>query len=217
MAVDCGLTAANHLLQGSRLAYALVRPPGHHAEINAMGGFCYFNTGAIAAHFLSRYGKIAILDIDYHHGNGQQEIFYERDDVLTVSIHGRPRIAYPYFSGFASEKGRGTGKGFNINLPLPEVVDGAFYTSVLRDTVRRIKRFAPDYLVLALGLDTAREDPTGSWLLEAADFEKIGQIIGSLGLTTLTVQEGGYDTRVLGTNALHFFRGLWTGSYGNPA
>ncbi|MFZ3048907.1 MAG: acetylpolyamine amidohydrolase [Desulfatirhabdiaceae bacterium] len=112
-AVDCALTGADKILEGQRLAYALVRPPGHHAERRLFGGFCYFNSAAIAAQYLSRYGSVAILDIDYHHGNGQQEIFYERKDVLTISIHGHPKFAYPYFSGFEDEKGFGHGKGSN--------------------------------------------------------------------------------------------------------
>lgn len=209
-AVDSTITAAKQLLQGYRLAYALVRPPGHHAEPATFGGFCYFNSAAVAAHLLSSYGKVAMLDIDYHHGNGQQEIFYERSDVLTVSIHGHPGFAYPYFSGFAGEKGRGSGKGFNVNFPLPEIIGNEKYHQTLDEAVKRVKRFRPRYLVVPLGLDTAKEDPTGSWSLEAIDFESIGSSIGSLRLPTLVVQEGGYDTRVLGTNALHFFRGLWS-------
>ena len=201
------------ILEGYRLAYALVRPPGHHAEPSSFGGFCYFNSTAVAAEHLSGYGKIAILDIDYHHGNGQQEIFYERSDVLTMSIHGHPSIAYPYFSGFVGEKGRGEGKGYNINIPLPESVDSEFYQCVLRDALRRIKRFGPRFLVIAPGLDTTKEDPTGSWSLVAKDFESIGEMIGALRFPTLVVQEGGYDTQVLGINARQFLTGLWSGSY----
>ena len=212
-AVDCTLTAARTLLEGYRLAYALVRPPGHHAESGSFGGFCYFNSTAVAAEYLSKYGKIAIIDIDYHHGNGQQEIFYERSDVLTTSIHGHPSFAYPYFTGFVGEKGRGEGRGYNINIPLPENVDGEFYQSVLRDALKRIKRFAPRFLIIALGLDTAKEDPTGSWNLIAKDFENIGVMLGVLRFPTLVAQEGGYDTRVLGINARHFFTGLWSGTY----
>jgi len=210
-AVDCTLTAAKKLLEGYRLAYALVRPPGHHAEPSTFGGFCYFNSAAVAAQYLSAYGKVAILDIDYHHGNGSQEIFYERSDVLTISIHGHPSIAYPYFSGFVSEKGRGIGKGYNINFPLPENVDGEYYQTVLREALRRVVRFGPEFLIITLGLDTAKEDPTGSWSLVAEDFEAIGRMIGSLRFPTLIVQEGGYDTRVLGINARYFLTGLWSG------
>jgi len=212
-AVDCSLTAARQLLEGYRLAYALVRPPGHHAEPSCFGGFCYFNSNAVAANHLSEYGKVAILDIDYHHGNGQQEIFYDRSDVLTISLHGHPNIAYPYFSGFVNEKGRADGTGYNVNYPLPENTSSEEYRETLRQALKRIERFDPDFLVVALGLDTAKEDPTGSWSLVDKDFESIGEMIGLLRLPTLVVQEGGYDVRVLGINARHFFMGLWSGSY----
>ena len=210
--VDCALTAAAAILSGRRMAYALVRPPGHHAEKSAFGGFCYFNNVAVAAHYLSAYGKVAILDIDYHHGNGQQQIFYARADVLTISIHGHPRFAYPYFSGFEDERGEGAGFGCNLNLPLPEKVDGDRYHRKLVHALRRITEFAPRFLVVALGLDTAKGDPTGTWQLVARDFEANGRSIAALGLPTLVVQEGGYRYRTLGTNALHFFKGLSTGA-----
>jgi acetoin utilization deacetylase AcuC-like enzyme len=212
-AVDCALTAAKKLLEGSRLAYALVRPPGHHAEPSTFGGFCYFNSAAAVAELLSAHGKVVILDIDYHHGNGSQEIFYERPDVLTISIHGHPSFTYPYFSGFVSEKGRGPGKNYNINIPLPENIDGEYYRRVLQSALSQLRRFKPGFLIVALGFDTAKDDPTGSWNLEANDFEVIGEMIGSLHLPTLAVQEGGYDTRVLGINARGFFTGLWAGFY----
>jgi acetoin utilization deacetylase AcuC-like enzyme/GNAT superfamily N-acetyltransferase len=212
-AVDCALTAAEQILEGYRLAYALVRPPGHHAERRAFGGFCYFNSAAVAAQYLSSYGKVCVLDIDYHHGNGAQNIFYKRADVLTMSLHGHPSFAYPYFSGFADEKGNGAGKGYNVNIPLPEELDGKRYQEVLGEALRRVGRFRPQFLIVALGLDTAKEDPTGSWSLEAEDFEAVGGMIGSLCLPTLVVQEGGYDTRVLGINARRFFSGLWTSAY----
>jgi acetoin utilization deacetylase AcuC-like enzyme len=212
-AVDCALTGAAALLAGDHLAYALVRPPGHHAEKRTFGGFCYFNSAAVAAQYLSKYGKVAILDIDYHHGNGQQDIFYARSDVLTISIHGQPGFAYPYFSGFKTEKGTGEGKGFNINYPLPEKFTGESYRIYLRKAVRNIKKFSPLFLIVTLGLDTAEGDPTGSWSLQAKDFEANGNIIGQLRLPTLVVQEGGYETSSLGVNARHFFNGLWSGAY----
>lgn len=215
-AVDCTLTAAEAILEGYRLAYALVRPPGHHAERNAFGGFCYFNSAAVAGHFLSIYGRLAILDIDYHHGNGTQEIFYERPDVLTISIHGHPRFAYPYFNGFPDERGEGTGKGYNVNYALPEKVSKAVYAQTLDKAMKRIIRFRPRFLIVAFGLDTARGDPTGTWNLSAKDFYANGRSIGSLRLPTIIVQEGGYRTRSLGTNAAQFFLGLWEGSNGIP-
>jgi len=213
-AVDCTLSAADELLRGRPLAYSLVRPPGHHAEARAFGGFCYFNNAAIAAQYLLPQGRVAILDVDYHHGNGQQEIFYERNDVLTVSIHGHPNFAYPYFSGFAGERGAGAGRGFNLNLPLGEVLDGAQYRLALDKALTAVKKFAPSFLIVALGLDTGKGDPTGSWLLAGKDFDLNGRMIGALKLPTLVVQEGGYRTRTLGANARHFFEGLVAGRAG---
>ncbi len=210
-AADCALTAAEEILAGRRLAYALVRPPGHHAGRRTFGGFCYLNSTAIAAHYLSAQGRVAVLDLDYHHGNGTQDIFYERADVLTISIHGQPRIAYPYFGGYAKERGQGAGEGYNLNLPLPEQADGDAYRRALARALRRVARFQPRFLVVALGFDTQKHDPTGSWSLLARDFEANGRAIGALGLPTLLVQEGGYYLRTLGTHARHFFLGLWAG------
>ncbi len=207
-AVDSALTGANYLLEGYRLAYALVRPPGHHAERDSFGGFCYFNSTAVAAHHLSQFGRVAVLDVDYHHGNGTQDIFYNRNDVLTVSLHGHPKYSYPYFSGFEDEKGEGEGAGFNLNLPLREHLDGEQFQEALEIALKRVRRFKPAYLVLALGLDTAKGDPTGSFTLTAKDFHVNGRIIGGLGIPILVVQEGGYRTRSLGINARHFFTGL---------
>ncbi len=208
-AVDCTLTAAERVLEGARIAYALVRPPGHHAERRAFGGFCYLNNAAIAAHYLSRYGRVTVLDIDYHHGNGTQDIFWTRNDVLTISIHGHPSFAYPYFSGFREESGEGPGKGFNVNLPLPEDADPETYRAALDIALGRVERFDPTFLVVSLGYDTAAGDPTGSWRNRPPDFRKIGERIGELGYPALVVQEGGYRTRTLGNNARAFFSGLW--------
>ncbi|HPJ40240.1 MAG TPA: histone deacetylase family protein, partial [Spirochaetota bacterium] len=213
-AVDCALTGADRILGGGRIAYALVRPPGHHAGRDSFGGFCYFNSTAIAAEYLSSYGRAAILDLDYHHGNGQQEIFYERSDVLTVSIHGDPDFEYPHFSGFSDERGDGEGAGYNYNIPLPEGIDGTRYTKALTKALQAIKKFDPDFLLIALGLDTAKGDPTGTWNLVKEDFERNGLAIGALRVPVLVVQEGGYDSKVLGANVLSFFRGLFTGMYG---
>jgi acetoin utilization deacetylase AcuC-like enzyme len=207
-AVDCCLTGSVKLLEGKGMAYALVRPPGHHAEKKVFGGFCYFNSAAIAANFLSPYGKVAMLDLDYHHGNGQQDIFYDRKDVLTISIHGHPSFAYPYFCGFAEEKGEGEGLGFNVNYPMKEQLNGSEYLRVLEKALEKIRRFKPSYLILLLGLDTAKGDPTGTWSLISKDFYRNGQLAGLLKIPTLVVQEGGYRNRVLGINARHFFQGF---------
>jgi len=157
---------------------------------------------------LSEHGRVAILDVDYHHGNGQQNIFYHRNNVLTVSIHGHPDFAYPYFSGFKDEDGEGAGKGFNINLPLKEKIIYEEYKETLLYAINKIKEFEPDFLVVAFGLDTAKKDPTGTWSLEYKDFEENGELISLLGLPTLVVQEGGYNTRTMGKNAVSFLRGL---------
>ena len=207
-AVDCALTGAACLLEGDRFAYALVRPPGHHAERRTFGGFCYFNSAAIAAHHLSVHGKVAMLDVDYHHGNGQQDIFYHRADVLTISIHGHPDFAYPFFSGFGDERGEGEGVDCNMNIPLQERVDGVRHAKAVGRALKRIREFEPQFLVVCLGLDTAKADPTGTWTLVARDYDDMGRRIAGLGLPTLVTQEGGYRTRTLGINARAFFTGL---------
>jgi acetoin utilization deacetylase AcuC-like enzyme len=206
--VNCALTGAELLLEGYHSAYALIRPPGHHAEKDVFGGFCYFNNASIAAHFLSKYGKIAILDIDYHHGNGHQQIFYSRSDVFTVSIHGNPTFAYPYFTGFADETGEGEGLGFNLNLPLKENISGEEYLVALKKALKKIMAYKPDYLIVSLGLDIAKGDPTGTWSLKASDFANNGIEIGKQSYPILFVQEGGYKNRTIGINARNFFEGF---------
>lgn len=211
-AVDCTLTAADKTLENYPIAYALIRPPGHHAESNVFGGFCYFNNCAVAAQMLSEYGRVAILDIDFHHGNGQQQIFYNRKDILTISIHGHPSFAYPYFSGYENEKGEGSGVGYNINYPLPEKIDGILYRETLEKAIKKVKTFGPDYLIVALGLDVGKGDPTGTWGFSAQDFYDNGFLIGKLALPTLVVQEGGYKTSNIGINAKNFFKGMVDGN-----
>jgi len=207
--VNCTLTATDKIIGGTKIAYVLTRPPGHHTERSVFGGFCYFNNCAIAANRFSKLGKVAILDIDFHHGNGQQQIFYQRNDVLTISIHGHPSFAYPYFSGFSDENGEDSGSGFNVNFPLPEKTSYENYTKILAKALKLIQDYQPDYFIVALGLDTAKGDPTGTWDFSTADFLNTGQLIGSLNIPVLIVQEGGYKSQSLGANARAFFSGLY--------
>ena len=206
--VNCTLTATDEIIAGSRFAYVLTRPPGHHTERSVFGGFCYFNNCAIAANRFSKLGKVAILDIDFHHGNGQQQIFYKRNDVLTISIHGHPSFAYPFFSGFSDEKGEDTGLGFNFNFPLPEKISYDYYTKTLSKAIKLIQDFETDYLVVALGLDTTKGDPTGTWDFYQPNFLNTGKMIGGLKVPVLIVQEGGYKSQSLGSNARAFFTGF---------
>ncbi len=207
-AVDIAMTAAEELLTGRRLVYALCRPPGHHAERRSFGGFCYFNNAAVATAALSRQGTVALLDIDYHHGNGAQDIFYQRRDVLTQSLHGHPNHSYPYFSGFADELGEGPGRGFNHNYPLPEGADETVYLQALDTALGRIERFKPTFLVVCIGFDIMKGDPTGSFVLTTASLRQLGRRIGRLALPTLVVQEGGYSLRNLRRGAPAFFNGI---------
>ncbi len=211
-AVDAALTGAEEVLTGVPLAYALCRPPGHHAERALYGGFCYFNNAAIAAQFFSSQGRTAILDLDFHHGNGTQDIFYQRGDVLTVSLHGHPERAYPYFAGYADETGDGDGRGCNLNIPLPEGTENPAYLAALKRAVNRMRRFRPAYLVVSLGFDTLRGDPTGFFSLTPAALQEAGRLLAALRYPTLVVQEGGYNLRNLRQGAAAFFRGWVEGT-----
>jgi len=196
-------------LEGENLVYALCRPPGHHAAADMAAGFCYFNNAALAAEILTRAGRrTAILDIDVHHGNGTEAIFYDRADVLTVSIHAHPRRFYPFFWGYPEEAGRGEGEGFNLNLPLERGTTFEPYCAALDTALERIGQFAPDVLVLAAGLDIAVDDPFKGFAIETADFAGFGGIIAGLGLPMLVVQEGGYPSGNLGANLASLLTGL---------
>lgn len=193
----------------TRLAYALSRPPGHHASRDLMGGYCYLNNAAVAVERLRGAGRIAVLDIDFHHGNGTQSIYWRDPDVLFVSIHGDPRQFYPYFSGYASEVGAGRGVGATRNLPLDAGADGDDYLDVLRrEALPAITRFDPTALVVSAGFDTWRDDPIGDFTLETGDIERIGEAIGTLRLPAVVVQEGGYATEALGQNVIAFLAGM---------
>ena len=202
-------SAADDVLAGASLAYALCRPPGHHAFADVAGGFCYINNSAVAAQRLrSNAARVAILDVDLHHGNGTQGIFYRRDDVLTVSIHADPVRFYPFFWGHADERGEGPGLGYNLNLPLARRTADAGFLEALDAALRRIRAFAPEALVVALGLDAFEGDPFGGLSVTTPGFGRIGEAIGTLGLPTVIVQEGGYLCDALGDNLAAFLTGF---------
>lgn len=201
--------AARLMLQGERFVYALCRPPGHHAAADVAAGFCYINNSALAAEILNKAGKrAAILDIDVHHGNGTEAIFYDRADVLTVSLHVDPRRFYPFFWGYAEETGRGEGEGFNLNLPLPRGTRIDAYRAALAQALRRIGDFGPEILVVAAGLDISIDDPFRGFAIETRDFTAIGRDIAGLKLPLLVVQEGGYPSPSLGANLASLLEGL---------
>jgi acetoin utilization deacetylase AcuC-like enzyme len=200
---------ARLILSGERIAYALCRPPGHHAAADMAAGFCFFNNTAIAAALLTESGKrTAILDIDVHHGNGTEAIFYDRADVLTVSIHAHPKRFYPFYWGYEEERGRGEGEGFNLNLPLERGTTLKPYRAALEKALARIAVFDPDVLVLAAGLDIAVDDPFKGFAIATPEFAEIGRQIAALNLPMLVVQEGGYPSPNLGANLESLLRGL---------
>lgn len=207
-AVDVALTGAEHLLGSNQTTYAICRPPGHHADYKTMGGYCYFNNAAIAANHLSKNGRVAILDIDFHHGNGTQSIFYNRSDVLYVSIHADPHYRFPYSSGFANELGAGEGLGFNMNYPLSLGTTNEQYLHILKKAIKKINYFNPNFLIISAGFDTYEKDPIGGFKLTIPFYEKIGKEISKLKLPTLIVQEGGYNIKDLGKIALSFLKGI---------
>ncbi len=209
-AVDVALTAAARILDGAPVAYGLCRPPGHHAARDLFGGYCYLNNAAIAAHWLTQRtdAAVAILDVDVHHGNGSQAIFWERPDVLFVSLHSDPRGMYPYYVGHADEVGGGAGTGRNINLPLPPGTDDAAYLAALDVGLARIADFGPSTLVVSLGLDTYALDPIGGFGLTAPGFAAMGRRVALLGVPTVVLQEGGYHIGDLGGNVVAWLRGF---------
>jgi acetoin utilization deacetylase AcuC-like enzyme len=201
---QCALSGADQLLQDAHAAYSLCRPPGHHAASDIYGGFCYLNNAAIAARFLD--ARTTILDIDYHHGNGTQEIFYQDPDVLYCSLHADPDDDYPYFWGGADELGEGPGLGYNRNWPLPQHINDSEYLAVLDEALEVIAAFSPKYLVVSLGLDIGAGDPVGGFSITNDGFRQIGQRISDLRLPTLIIQEGGYMLDTLGTNGIAFLQ-----------
>ena len=201
--------AARQVLSGDDACYALSRPPGHHASQDLAGGFCYLNNSAIAAQVLrEQHAKVAIIDVDVHHGNGTQRIFFERDDVLTVSLHADPIRFYPFFWGYANETGHGFGEGFNLNVPLPRGTGDDDYLQALNGALERVADFAPDAIVVALGLDAHESDPFRGMAISTGGFGAIGARLGALRLPTVLVQEGGYLSVSLGDNLKSFLDGL---------
>ena len=205
-ALNTALTAADEILSGKRLAYAACRPPGHHAGISFFGGFCYFNNAAAAAQFLSEHYRVAILDLDFHHGNGTQDIFYRRADILTLSIHGNPNYSYPYFSGFIDEVGEDEGKGFNQNYPLPPNIGDTIYLKALDKALTRIKEFKTEILVVSLGYDILEGDPTGSFKISFNGISHIALKLKELNIPLLIIQEGGYHMNNIRRGCEAFFR-----------
>ena len=212
-AADSALTGADRLRAGERSAFALCRPPGHHAGHAFYGGYCFLNNAAIAAQSLRDGGaaRVAVLDVDYHHGNGTQEIFWERGDVLFVSIHADPADEFPYFCGHADETGAGAGEGPNLNLTLPWGTDWDGYAQALAAAAARIRAFGADALVLSLGADTYGGDPISRFRLLSEDFLRMGAGIAAIGLPTLFVMEGGYAVDDLGVNVANVLTGFEQG------
>jgi acetoin utilization deacetylase AcuC-like enzyme len=207
-AANVVLSAAESIRNGERAAFALTRPPGHHASADVFGGYCYLNNIAIAAQwFVDRGLKPAILDVDYHHGNGTQAIFYARSDVLFVSLHADPSFAYPHFLGFADEPGEGAGEGFNLNLPLPRGTAWDAYAEALATALARLRDFAPDVLLVSLGLDTFEDDPICRFRIRRQDYLRLGEALAGLDAPTLFAFEGGYNLDALAEITVNVLEG----------
>jgi acetoin utilization deacetylase AcuC-like enzyme len=205
----CALSAAHAVADGARCAFSLSRPPGHHAGADFFGGYCFLNNAALAAQALRDRGtqRVAVLDIDYHHGNGTQAIFYDRPDVFFSSVHGDPHTEYPFFLGYADEKGSGAGLGCNQNLPLPRGTDFETWRLALRVALEGISNFKADVLVVSLGLDTFEGDPISGFRLKSDDYLHVGEDLAEAGLPTVFVFEGGYAVAEVGVNAVNVLEG----------
>jgi acetoin utilization deacetylase AcuC-like enzyme len=206
----CAVAGARELLQGARSAFVLTRPPGHHAGHDFFGGYCFLNNAAIAAQVLRDAGlaRVAVLDIDYHHGNGTQAIFYERGDVFFASVHGDPHTEYPYYLGYADERGAGAGDGCNLNLPLARGIGFPRWREAMGEALQAIARFGTQALVVSLGLDTFAGDPIAGFTLATTDYLRIGEDLAAAGLPTLFVFEGGYAVAEVGVNAVNVLEGF---------
>jgi len=207
---DVALTGAEMISAGERAVFALCRPPGHHAGSDHFGGYCFLNNAALAAQKLLDDGarRVAILDVDYHHGNGTQQIFYRRNDVLVVNIHADPDEEYPYMLGFSDESGEAAGEGFNLNLPLPWGTQWPEWRAALETSIARVLAFGPDAVVVSLGVDTYKNDPISKFRLESEHFMVIGRMTANLMKPVLFVMEGGYAVAEIGVNAVNVLTGF---------
>jgi acetoin utilization deacetylase AcuC-like enzyme len=207
---NAALTAQKLVATGERAAFALCRPPGHHAGSDFYGGYCFLNNAGIAAQAFRDQGakRVAILDVDYHHGNGTQQMFYERDDVLTISLHADPKQEFPYFIGYVDEMGAGAGEGYHMNLPLPWGTDWRRYAEALDVALKRIEQYGAEALVISLGLDTFEHDPISRFKLAEGDYHRLGERIAWADLPTLFVMEGGYAVEALGVNTVNVLMGF---------
>ena len=213
----CAIAAAERVADAApgaapseRSAFALTRPPGHHAGSDFFGGYCFLNNAALAAQTLRERGveRVAVLDVDYHHGNGTQQIFEARADVLTISIHGDPRTEYPFFLGHADERGSGAGTGFNLNLPLPRGSGFTRWREALHTALAEVRRFGAQALVVPLGVDTFAGDPISGFTLQSADYLQLGADLAGAALPTVFVFEGGYAVAEIGVNAVNVLEGF---------
>ena len=208
-AAQTAVAAADSVIGGERSAFALCRPPGHHAGADYLGGYSYLSNAAIAAEHAATAGRrVAILDVDYHHGNGTQDIFYDRSDVAFASIHADPATDYPFFWGHSDEAGAGEGKGATLNLPLPRGTEWTGYAPALAQALDWIERHGPDLLVVSFGADTYEADPISHFKLKTGDYAPMARRVASLGVPTLIVMEGGYAIEALGQNVAEFLGGF---------
>jgi acetoin utilization deacetylase AcuC-like enzyme len=207
---DCALSAAQVVADGARSAFALTRPPGHHAGADFFGGYCFLNNAALAAQHLRDQGvaRVAVLDIDYHHGNGTQAIFYDRADVYFTSLHGNPHTEYPFYLGYADELGAGAGLGFNRNLPLARGTDFVLWRDALKQALQGVQAFGAQALVVSLGMDTFEGDPISGFKLRTEDYLRVGEDLARAGLPTVFVFEGGYAVAEVGVNAVNVLQGF---------
>ncbi|MGO3244643.1 MAG: histone deacetylase family protein [Halomonas sp.] len=210
---DVALGAVEQTLATGEPSFGLCRPPGHHAAFDQFGGYCFFNNAAIAAQRALDAGKrrVAILDVDFHHGNGTQQIFYERDDVLFISLHGDPEVTFPYYLGYADETGRGSGEGFNANYPLPPGTTVDTWMATLDNALVKIKETQCDMLIVSLGVDIFEGDPISAFTFTSGDFSLLGQRLAQTGLSTVLLMEGGYAVDDIGVNVVNVLQGFKQG------